>query len=353
MAAVAELKAILGLDTTAYKTGANDALRSTRALQAGIKDNADQIRRSSSIANGFGAILSGNVAQGLNSIAEGFKTTTGAATKFALALGSVAAAAGAAWMVGKKLDEFFGISDKINERFNRGGGLDNPEGDAFRAKMIDKRSKDMERERGSEFVKLRVKLNKELGEVDKDAEAHTKGREKGLSEPEKQAFDRRREALRKNYEEDLRKMQQGEKEKNAELLAGQLTGEDKIVAHQRIQQRRLQEEIDKAHKEGNAELEATLQERMDIGKMQAAEDVGRENMKLSKFQRSGMEQQGAFFGGPRQEAYSPMVSMLTVHKNIAQGSWETLQRIEQLLENRNETAIEITGAGWGGSGSGY
>jgi len=353
MAAVAELKALLGLDTTAYKTGANDALRSTRALQSGIKDNADQIRRSSAITNGFASILSGNVVQGLNSMAEGFKTTTSAATRYAVALGAVAGAAAAGWQIGKKLDESLGISDKFSAWYNKGGGLDNPEGDKFRAKMIDRKTLEMERERGSEYVKLRTKLTKDLAEIDKDAEKQKQGRSGGLSAPEQEAFERRRESVRKAYAEDARKMQQEEKEKNAEMLAGQLSADDKIVAKQRMTQRKLESEIEKARKEGNTELEATLKERLDITQQQAAADLGKENMRLSNFQQSSMEQVGAFFGGPRQDAYSPMVSLMHRNANIAQASHDTLNRIEQLLQDRNETAVELTGAGWGGSGSGY
>jgi len=113
MSAIAQLKALLGIDTSQYKAGMADANQATHSLAVTLSQTEQKLNNTAQVARGVGQALSGNLAGGVRSIIAGLDMVPGKATIAIAKIGAVFAAFGAGWKIGGWLDKTFNISGRI------------------------------------------------------------------------------------------------------------------------------------------------------------------------------------------------------------------------------------------------
>lgn len=215
---IAQLKAVLGIDTEQYRTGMTEAEKVTHSFATKVQDAERKLNNTSRIGQGFAQILRGQVASGLNSIVQGLDLVTSKAAMAVAKIGAVFAAFGAGWAVGKALDEKFGISDKLSKQMVQ-TQLDedlarrNREFRAQRKSMnratdVNAETDDLEASRLKGEAKLTQQYEKEKADI-------LKLQRDAVSKEEKQAYDRRLDVLRRFYEADVEAFRKAEWEKEA------------------------------------------------------------------------------------------------------------------------------------------
>jgi hypothetical protein len=233
MAAIAELKALLKIDTSQYKAGVQDATGATHSMAMSLSNTERQLGNTAQVARGLGQIFSGNVSSGIRGIIYGLDLIPGKATIAIAKIGAVIAAAAAGWSAGGWLDKTFNISGRIGEAFGGKAPSGPTEGEPFkqarRAKLAARDIDDatdksrLERLKGKE--KIEAEYFAKLIELNR---AMSKTQDRVVLD----AYGRQLEAAKQFYAEDLAAFEAAEKEKIGKQLAAALKIEKQFKKRQ-------------------------------------------------------------------------------------------------------------------------
>ena len=246
MSAVATLKALLGMDNSEYVAGMKDATGKTLEFRRQLAETNTSLARTASVSRGLNQVFSGQLVGGIRSIVEGLKGVPPAASRAVASLGSIAAAATAGWMAGKKLDSAFGISQKVADWY-AGGRID--KGEMTKGKLL--RAQRHARERAGEIdvdtEKERVGglkgVEKLTAQLALDEAEAVRAKASAVSQVEKDAWDRRMTVLRQRYTAEKAAIEQEEKDKADAIRKKQEQRERDVARQEAKVQERAAEEI--------------------------------------------------------------------------------------------------------------
>lgn len=242
MAAIAQLKALLGIDTSEYRAGMKEAEDVTHSFAMKLQDTEKKIANTAQISRGFAAVMSGNVAGGIKQIVSGLDMVTSKAAMAVAELGALAAAAGAGWAVGKKLDKWFGISDsfKYDPERNR-----DDFGDSER-RFLKSQRKESQRE-ASSIGSIEAEIQKEkdgrlkgLAKMARELEVAEEDISKRIAEAktekEKEALGRLLDVKRQHYQNEVAMAKKAEADK---LEAARKADADRIASAKKAEQDKI------------------------------------------------------------------------------------------------------------------
>jgi len=217
MAAIAQLKAILGLDTSQYRTGMTEAEQVNHKFAQSLQSTERRIHNVSQVGRGLGQVLSGNIAGGVNSIVNGLDLVTSKAAMAVAQIGAVFAAFGAGWAGGSALYKAFDLDKNIPKWMGgpkKGNEAEWEENAQLREAGRSRRSVtgiDAETEKIREsLLEGREKAEKEHANAVREIRAKSNA---ALSADEKAAYQRQIEALDAVLAKELKAIEDAEKKK--------------------------------------------------------------------------------------------------------------------------------------------
>ena len=223
MVAIAQLKALLGIDTSEYRTGMTQADQATHSLAMKLQSTERQLQNTAQVGRGFAAVLSGNIAGGVRQVVDGLDLMAGKAAIAVAKIGAVFAAFGAGWQIGTALDKKLGLSDKLSKPMvtvdlEKGRTAESTAGREQRRK--DKSLAEIEA--GTEKLtdarlSKEAKLTKEYGA---EVAATEKAMREARTQDEADAYARRLEIIKKFYADDIKAMKDAETIKAQEQVVG-------------------------------------------------------------------------------------------------------------------------------------
>lgn len=113
MATIAELKAVLSLDSAPFKAGASAITGATGGLERSLRGVNAELSSTHRLSMGLDSFFRGNFVNGISQIVGALKGIPSAAREAAMSIGSIGAAFAGGWKLGKWIDKKTGISGAI------------------------------------------------------------------------------------------------------------------------------------------------------------------------------------------------------------------------------------------------
>jgi hypothetical protein len=234
------------MDNSEYVAGMKDATGKTLEFRRQLADTNASLARTASISRGLNQVFSGQLVGGIRSIVEGLKGVPPAATRAVASLGSIAAAATAGWMAGKKLDSMLGLSEKISNWYS-GGPIDKgamTEGKRLRAQRQGReRAGEIDVDTEKERIGGLKGVEKLTAQLALDEAEAVREKAAVVSQAEKDAWDRRMTVLRQRYATEKAAIEQEEKDKADAIRKKQEQRERQATRQEAKVQERAAEEI--------------------------------------------------------------------------------------------------------------
>jgi hypothetical protein len=368
--AIAQLKAVLGLDSEPYRVGMKQADTATRGLAASIGATqgqavtaADVIKRlqaeTSGYANAattakeasaamassaktatseiakaadgsaltgrsiskthnitaaFAALARGDFSGAMRSLSSSFTNAEGAALKF----GGAMAALSAGIAAGRMLNEQFKIPERVSAWWNKPSQEEERETEAFYKRRDEaferRRAKSASEQIKAETQELRDKRLQGVDKLESDKSKEVQSVEAQIrdarSNDEKDALRERLQAIKTFYDEDIAAMKKAEADKKA--------------AHEKAKQ----EQIERIKKSGQESI--TRAQESGAERLSSIRGVG--------ISPDSMARVGGMLGGER-----PGLAAMDKQAKIAEAQLEIDKKIHELVEAMNERLAEATG----------